>query len=188
MSRKYMNGRWCVRCNKTDPTPYLRKWAYKLMWHEHEQVVDLGCGNGRNSYYLLNEDPTLKLVALDMSCTNNMAYKLPYGDVTVTDEFVLGEDRIPLKAKTADIILANYSLMFLDVDTELQQVLREITRVAAPMCRLMIELYPAKDSVCPDAKRCLGLLKFVHEQLVDHGWAVLRDDSSQLKSIMIRRL
>lgn len=52
MSKKYLNDRWCVRCGRTTATPYLRKNS--KLFPGKGNVLDIGCGNGRNSKYMLD--------------------------------------------------------------------------------------------------------------------------------------
>ena len=147
MSRKYMNDRWCVRCGRTDPTPYLKKYAHLLLGNDINRILDLGCGNGRNTLHLRQLGAIV--VAVD-ACPN----------VTDVQVCTLGHDCLPCPMTWATGILANYVLMFLDKD-ELAQVCREMKSVAAPGCRLMVELYPAKDSHCPTE----GHLKLLEDRI-----------------------
>lgn len=131
MSREYLNNRWCVRCNRCDPTPYLKKY-FNLMTPKGEDTVaiDIGCGNGRNSRYL-------------------MSYGINTTPYDMVNDFgntmTIGEDRIPKENGSIDLILCNYLLMFLSRSERLQ-VINEIKRVAAPGCYLIVELYKAKDA------------------------------------------
>jgi len=126
MSRKYMNGKWCVRCGKDVPTPYLRKNT--KLFPEKGQVLDIGCGNGRNSRYMME----LGYAVDPIDMVNDFGIKC-----------VLGKD--PLPNKKYDIILANYILMFLDSGTR-KRVMSEIHSRAKENATLMIEMYPAKDA------------------------------------------
>lgn len=127
MSRKYLNNKWCARCNRKEPTPYLKKNTKLLP--KSGRVLDIGCGNGRNSEYMKSLGYTVD--SIDM--VDDYGFKL-----------VLGKDKLPRRYKY-DIILANYVLMFLDFD-EHQQVLDEILRAAKVKSAIVIEMYPAKDA------------------------------------------
>ena len=138
MSRAYLNGRWCVRCGRTEATPYLRAHWRKLQVcddPDDEVVLDLGCGNMRNTRFM--RERGFRVVPVDM-CAEG------------AEKCVLGVDALPVPDRSVTIILANYVFMFLN-RRELRFLLDEILRVAAPHCRIMVELYPAKDSNAPDA-------------------------------------
>ena len=147
MSRKYMNGKWCVRCGKNVPTPYLRKNT--KLFPQNGKVLDIGCGNGRNSRYMMglgyNVDPIDMAVDFGIKC-------------------ILGEN--PLPNKKYDILLANYILMFLDEDTR-YKVMEEMNSRAKKNAVLMIEMYPAKDAY-----------EYNFDSMVDYflnnGWSKLR--------------
>lgn len=148
MSRKYLNNRWCVRCGRLSPTPYLVK-NLKL-FPEKGAVLDIGCGNGRNTNHLR----TLGYSVDPIDMVNQ-----PY-----TMQIVLGVDDLP--KRKYDIILANYILMFLD-DKERSKVMDEILDRANPEAILMIEMYPAKDAHDFDFDE---IVKF----FIDNGWSKLR--------------
>lgn len=126
MSRKYLNERWCVRCGKKTPTPYLRKNTKLLP--ETGKVLDIGCGNGRNTKYM--KSLGYDVDSLDMA-----------GDFGI--KTVLGKD--PLPNKKYDILLANYILMFLN-NKERSTVMKEINDRAKTGSVLIMEMYPAKDA------------------------------------------
>jgi len=65
------------------------------------------------------------------------------------EKLLLGHEVIPLNDGAADIILANYIFMFLDV-IEIRELVKEISRIAAVDCRVMVELEAAKQSRTPD--------------------------------------
>ena len=115
-------------------------------------IVDIGCGNGRNSKFL-KEMGYSNVVAFDMA--DDYGYKM-----------VLGEERFPLLSESADVILANYVLMFLD-KKERRNVISEINRIAKPGCNIMMELYPAKDSYAKSKDKMLELQYEIFEMLGD---------------------
>jgi hypothetical protein len=138
------------------PTPYLKKhWAKLIPATCNRQelpVMDIGCGNGRNLKFMRQ-----------LGCTNSIAFDMAgdYGH-----KLILGEETFPVLNNSVSVILANYVFMFLD-KKERNQVIGEITRMAKPDCRIMIELYPAKDSFAPTEKQCTDLQKELFRQL---GW------------------
>lgn len=127
MSRKYMNDRWCVRCGRTAPTPYLKRNLKHLP--KTGRVLDIGCGNGRNSKFMVAQGYTVD--SIDM-----------VGDFG--KKCMLGEDPLPKRYKY-DILLANYVLMFLD-NRAYEKTIAEMLKVAKVRSWVMIEMYPAKDA------------------------------------------
>ena len=81
----------------------------------------------------------------------------------------LGIDPLPVNDHTIDIVLANYVFMFLSPE-ERGQVFQELRRVKTGVCRIMVELYPAKDSYTPDEKSMSEL----QQELFDHSCSRLR--------------
>ena len=156
MSRKYINDKYCVRCGKKCPTPYLFK-NYNLISGDKflQRVVDIGCGNGRNSVFMTEKGH--KVTSLDM--VNDYGQKI-----------MLGKDAIPLPDASVDIVLCNYILMFLNKD-ERFQVINEIKRISAPSCKIVVELYPAKDSEAKNDAEMKDLQEEIFKQL---DWKKIR--------------
>lgn len=150
MPKQLLNDRHCIRCGRRGPTPYLES-NFKLIVASGllQTIVDLGCGNGRNTKFLKEQGFTVH--AFDMVAD--------FGK-----KIVLGKDTIPLQDNSIDVILANYIFMFLN-PKERKQLVREIKRIAKNKCLLMVELYPAKDSFAPDKISCLELQKEIFDQL-----------------------
>jgi len=163
MTRQYMNDRWCVRCGRESPTPYVRDNYKKLQddWLQHTKfsnaaVLDLGCGNGRNINFLHTQGMK-NLVAFD--------HVDDFGH-----PFTLGQKPLPMFNRSVDLILANYVFMFLN-KKERKQVYKDIRRIANNRCVIMIELYPALDSEVPTEETMLKLQKEIFDAL---GWEKLR--------------
>ena len=55
MSRKYMNGKWCVRCGKNVPTPYLRKNTKLFPQNGNVDPIDMAVDFGIKC--ILGENP-----------------------------------------------------------------------------------------------------------------------------------
>jgi len=164
MSRKYLNERWCVRCGREGPTPYLRdNWELFGVASSQEPskaVLDIGCGNGRNTKFMQAQGFT-NTAALDM--VGDYGHKV-----------VLGQETLPLLDNSVDIILANYIFMFLDIQ-EREQLVSELQRVARPGCHIMVELYPAKDSEASTKETMIALRDELLVALNSgQQWAVVR--------------
>ena len=128
MSRKYLNDRWCARCGRKEPTPYLRKHIDELINFEGAKVLDIGCGNGRNSIFMTEHG--YDVTSIDMC--NDFGTKI-----------ILGKD--PFPKDKYDIILANYILMFLN-EKERSQVYKEINKNSHVGTMFVVEMYAAKDA------------------------------------------
>jgi len=169
MSRKYMNDKWCVRCGKTNPTPYLKK-NLKLLQrdnYEDELVVDIGCGNGRNTRFLM-KNGFKNCMAFDM--VNDFGEKM-----------TLGHDVFPVADNSVGVVLANYILMFLDAK-ERKQVIGEINRMSKTECVLVMELYPAKDSHAKTKEESIKMQKEIFDML---GWEKIR--YSQERFVVLKK-
>jgi ubiquinone/menaquinone biosynthesis C-methylase UbiE len=177
MSRKYVNDRWCVRCGKTKPTPYLRQKVSLLQtdigWQD-SRVIDIGCGNGRNLKFM-QEIGFKHLIGIDMA--------VPTLEGICLHKTTLGVEPLPLSSHTVDVILANYILMFLS-EQELSQTLSEITRIASPKCWLITEMYPAKDSYCKTELESETLLYKIRDNLIKAGW---RTNHSVKQRLIMRK-
>ena len=165
-----MDGRLSVRCGKQTPTPYLKKWHKALidprLKSDEITVVDLGCGDGRNSKFLLDKLTKPLLYAFDI--------RDDYGT-----KCVLGRDKLPVRDGSVNIILVNYVFMFLS-PLELIQVLEEIDRIASRQCRMMIELYSASASYAQDTETLAALkVTILQHFTADGNWAVFHNSKDR---------
>lgn len=152
MTRKYLNERYCVRCNRNTATPYLRKhWKRLTSDVTNAKTVDLGCGNGRNSNFLL-EQGARWVMGVDMAADQR------------NNSLILGESPLPVGSNTIDVFLANYIFMFLSPKERLQ-LIKEIKRTAKKDATLMCELYPAKDSEAKTEEEMISLQNELFSQL-----------------------
>ena len=160
MSRKLVNGRPSIRGGAwRTPSPYLKRNLTLLAEGIDRRwgvVVDLGCGNGRNSEFLAKKG-FRRIHSYDMLDD--------YGEA-----LVIGRDRVPLVACGVSLILANYLLMFLG-KRELENALTEIKRIAVPGCKLVVELYNAKESRTPTKDKMLRLQADIVRRL---GWTEIK--------------
>ena len=164
MSRKTVNGKLSVRCDVKAPSPYLRRNASLLerdLDKDSALVVDLGCGNGRNSGFMRRLG-FRKVLSFDRRADHCMKVEL-------------GRERLPVAPSSVDVILANYVMMFLDRD-EVSYAIGEIKRIANLGCRLVVELHPAKSSHVR-TKRAVSMLQ---KRIVDKlGWSVTRESAGR---------
>ena len=174
MSRKYLNDKYCVRCGRRMSTPYLRDnidvlYSFDVCVGSKNkiQVVDVGCGNGRNSE-LMKQRGFDNILSLDM--VNDYGKKI-----------ILGQDKIPLKNNSADIVLCNYLMMFLNAKERLR-LINEIKRIAKPFCKIVVELYPAKDSETITKEEMLNLQREIFNIL---GWSKIKYSQGRFIAVNI---
>jgi len=163
MSRKYLNDKYCVRCGRKNECPYLRD-NYKVLLEGCENrtvnVIDVGCGNGRNSEFMKNKG--CFVISVDM--VNDYGAKS-----------ILGKDKLPVEDGSIDVILCNYLMMFLN-KKERNQLINEFKRVASENCIIMLELYPAKDSFAKTKEDMLKMQKDIFDKI---GWTKIRYSQSR---------
>ena len=144
MSKSYVNGKWCVRCGRTSPTPYLVK---NINTFEEicigSWIVDVGCGNCRNSNYL----NSIGFVSIPIDSV---------GDFGI--ECSVGNENLPFVAGSIKGFLLNYVLMFLS-ESERNNLYNDIWRCANKECVIMVELYPSKDIYTPTKESMLDLME-----------------------------
>lgn len=178
MSRQYVNEKWCVRCGRENPTPFLRDNCKLLQPDKSVEVplcVDIGCGNGRNSVWAKNMGYVVE--AVDMA-------KGALVEATILE---LGHDRIPVAEDTANLILANYVLMFCD-SKERKQICKEINRMAAKGCYLVVELYAAKDSFAKTQSEIDAMQLELYGWFVKHEWMTVKFKKDRFIMVKCERL
>lgn len=121
----------------TTPTPYIKKHLPLLDVPKAGLVIDLGCGNLRNSLYVKSLG-FQKLMPMDKA-----------GDFGLKID--LGTEKLPLEDNLVNLVLCNYLLCFMSPN-ERKHICQEINRVAAPGCHIIVELYPAKNGYKYDTK------------------------------------
>lgn len=144
-----------VRCGNKNATPYLRKHIdlFTECAGDDGHIVDIGCGNGRNTEYL--KELGFKVLPLD--AVNDYGIRWFAGSI------------IPTEAGSADCVLCNYLLMFLDHHAR-NDVYDEITRISHKETRLLIELEMVKQSWTPDVDTLHALNDEVSHAMIQRGW------------------
>lgn len=137
-----------IRCHKVRATPYLRYHLPDLPVRYDTLVLDLGCGNLRNTCFAKRLG-FKRVKSIDAA-----------GDFGI--KAVLGTDPIPAEDDSAGLILCNYLLCFLN-ERERSHLIKEIKRVSFPGAHIILEMYPAKQGKPYDL-----------DKIVRHlGWTVL---------------
>jgi len=176
-----MLDRWCVRCGRNGPTPYIRKNIGLLADPDISDkaigILDVGCGNGRNSEFLRGLG-FWNIMALDMHPTYKNAIRCG------TEGIVLGQSELPVSSGVVDLIVATYVMMFLS-RSERKQLLSELSRAAKIGCRMVVELYPAKDSETPSAEAVAKLQNELKKSL-KLQWDVLKESKDRFIAVKCR--
>lgn len=155
-----------IRCHVQEPSPFV----VKHMQPGSGLALDLGCGNGRNAQHM--EKLGFAVRAFDKH--NDL-----YGE-----ELDLGRHRLPVKARSADVVLSCYLLMFLDPD-ERRHLLDEITRVTRKGGLLVVELFPSKQAGY--SKRDARMLSnAIQWYLRDKDWESCQGTADQMHMIFVK--
>ena len=124
--------------------------------------MDIGCGNGRNTKFLRSKrfDYPLCMISMGLDISTK-----EYADAVKCH---LGHEPFPKHfwGSCFQVFLANYVFMFLD-QKERQQVIREIQKQSTEDTRIMVELYPSKNSYITSKAAVLKLQQEIFDAL---GW------------------
>jgi SAM-dependent methyltransferase len=165
MSRKLVDNKWVVRCGRTTPSPYIKDnlWILIPKGCDKKTILDIGCGNGRNMNYL--KKYASKYVGLDIfpSCQN-------------AQQFEIGNDRLPDIYMGWDLILVNYVFMFLNA-VERKMLIEDIKKTSSSICKIVVELYPAKDSHIKNDKEMVKMQERIFKQL---NWSTIKYTKGRL--------
>jgi SAM-dependent methyltransferase len=148
-----MNKIKAVRCGSKKATPYLRQHIDLFTEYAGGHVVDLACGNGRNSEYM--KEKGMHVMSLDAN--NDYGIRWEAGMP------------VPVGNKEVDYILCNYLLMFLD-DHARNDVYDEMLRISHVGTRVMIELEEVKQSLTPDYFSLCALNDEVNANMIARGF------------------
>ena len=127
--------RICPQCSNKSRSDYTRFFLKRFIddLNINMKIIDLGCGKGRNIYYL-KEVGFYNITAIDILEFKELENeKINYiradlsKNIPVTDKF--------------NIILCNYILMFLK---NREKIIREITDIADKKAFCIVELNPKK--------------------------------------------
>jgi len=136
------------RYNIFKETPYLRRWLPNLPVKKNDLVLDLGCGNLRNTHF---------------------ARKLGFKHIRSIDaagdfgiQATLGTDPIPANDKSVGLVLCNYLLCFMN-DRERAHLIEEIKRVSRIGTHIVLEMYPTRNGTPYSMDKIIQQL----------GWTVL---------------
>jgi SAM-dependent methyltransferase len=133
------DGKLVVRTNSNKPTPFLASLSASInrVFHEAQDdhrptVVDVGCGNGRNSKYM------------DSRGWNVLAFD-QHADYERSIQWDLRQP-LPVSPGAAEVVLLQFVLMFLS-KTARERLVKQVRTMVAPTGFIVVELYAAKDAV-----------------------------------------
>jgi len=99
------------------------------------QILDAGCGNGRNSAYLLRQKHYLIGIDSDAEKIRTLQEIFPKDDF-----FVSNIKKMPFKKEQFDFIICNAVLHFAENTTDFFEMMRELFRVLKPNGTLFIRM------------------------------------------------
>jgi len=162
-----------VRLNNKTPSPYLRKHWKQLLpafcGPEDCRVVDLGCGNGRNSRFLkskrFNYPLFVDFYSLDVDPKQ-------YSEAQACR---LGKDKLPVHTDRIQVFLANYLFMFLNGKGR-RKLIWQIKRLAEEDSRIMVELYASKNSYATTPEDIANLQR---ELIAELNWNIIHEGAGR---------
>lgn len=128
--------------------PYLRQHLPDLPVEKSVLVLDLGCGNLRNTRFAKSLG-FRRVRSIDAA-----------GDFGI--KAILGVDPIPAEDGSAGLVLCNYLLCFLN-KRERARLIKDIKRVSYTGTHIILEMYPAKQGKPYDMDRIVR----------QFGWAII---------------
>ena len=143
-----------VRCNNKKPTPYLRKYFHSFQLCKDDLILDLGCGNLRNTKYMESFD-FFNVLPIDKA--RDYGYQVDLGSEKIPGNFCSGK---------AKLILCNYVMCFLN-NKERVHLSKEINRVSEKGTYLMVEMYEAKLGIPYDMDMIRGMFEswdLIHQE------------------------
>ena len=168
-----------VRCNRVGPTPFLESLDEKILGavramrqdnpSRHIRIVDVGAGSGHNMHHVR------KLLSGPKSCKG---YDLEPADSYI-DKIDLVFQSMPELPESVDIILCQYSLMFIP-EYRLEEVLEMIHNMADDKALLIFEVFDAKQGHYPTLPELAKLVKKVNNFFFSRDWAPMPGASGEV--------
>ncbi len=120
---------------------WLEDYLSTLKDHKSSSFLDLGCGLGYSTYYLLNHD--FKVISVDIShIACNWMKKILPDSLILQCDFLSG---LPFKSNTFQVIVADSSLHYF-YQKEFERILDEIYRVLTKNGIILIRVNSTKDT------------------------------------------
>ena len=114
---------------------YLLDQILKGRIFSNMKILDVGCGTGRNSAYLINEKFDLIGIDSDKQKINRLQEKFPENNFFVSDV-----KKMPFKEVQFDYIICNAVLHFAENTNDFFKMLTELFRVLKPKGTLFIRM------------------------------------------------
>jgi ubiquinone/menaquinone biosynthesis C-methylase UbiE len=138
------------------PNATLIRYSESLQGARPLQVVDVGCGAGRNLIPLARMG--CRVLGVDLSWPMLRAAAERVRSEHLEDRVTLAlasMDRLPVSSATADLIIAHGVWNLAKTSTELRGAIREATRIAKPGAALFVFTF-SRNTLPPDARSIPG--------------------------------